>query len=86
MLAQIERIEVKPDTPARVVIDEKSGTIVVGAEVKLDPVAVAHGNLTVRVTETPQVSQPAPFSRGRTAVTPNTQIDVNDHADRKLQI
>ena len=86
LLAQVERIEVKPDTPARVVIDEKSGTIVVGADVKLDPVAVTHGNLTVRVTETPQVSQPGPFSRGRTAVTPNTQIDVNDHADRKLQI
>jgi len=86
LLAQVERIEVKPDTPARVVIDEKSGTIVVGADVKLDPVAVTHGNLTVRVTETPQVSQPAPFSGGRTAVTPNTQIDVNDHADRKLQI
>ena len=86
LLAQVERIEVKPDTPARVVIDEKSGTIVVGADVKLDPVAVTHGNLTVRVTETPQVNQPAPFSGGRTAVTPNTQIDVNDHADRKLQI
>jgi flagellar P-ring protein FlgI len=86
LMAQIERIEVKPDTPARVVIDEKSGTIVVGAEVKLDSVAVAHGNLTVRVTESPQVSQPGPFSRGRTAVTPNTQIDVNDHADRNLHI
>ncbi len=86
MLAQIERIEVRPDTPAKVVIDEKSGTIVVGAEVKLDSVAVAHGNLTVRVTETAQVSQPRPFSRGRTAVTPKTDIDVNDHADRNLQI
>jgi flagellar P-ring protein precursor FlgI len=86
LLAQVERIEVKPDTPARVVIDEKSGTIVVGADVKLDPVAVTHGNLTVRVTETPQVSQPGPFSRGQTVVTPKTQIDVNDHADRKLQI
>jgi flagellar P-ring protein FlgI len=86
LLAQIERIEVVPDTPARVVIDEKSGTIVVGAEVKLDPVAVAHGNLTVRVTESPQVSQPNAFSRGRTAVVPSTQIDVNDHADRNLQV
>jgi flagellar P-ring protein precursor FlgI len=86
LLAQIERIEVRPDTPARVVIDEKSGTIVVGAEVKLDSVAVAHGNLTVRVTETAQVSQPGAFSRGRTAVTPKTDIDVNDHTDRNLHI
>jgi flagellar P-ring protein precursor FlgI len=86
LLAQIEHIEVKPETPARIVIDEKSGTIVVGAEVKLDSVAVAHGNLTVRVTETPQVSQPGPLSRGRTVVTPKTQIDVNEHADRNLHI
>jgi flagellar P-ring protein precursor FlgI len=86
LLAQIERIEVKPDTPARVVIDEKSGTIVVGAEVKLDPVAITHGNLTVRVTETPQVSQPEPFSNGQTVVVPNTQIDVYDHSERQLRM
>jgi len=86
LLAQIEQLQVTPDTPARVVIDEKSGTIVVGAEVKLDPVAVTHGNLTVRVTESRNVSQPNSFSRGRTAVTPSTQIDVNDHSDQKLQI
>jgi len=86
LLAQIEQLQVTPDTPARVVIDEKSGTIVVGADVKLDPVAVTHGNLTVRVTETRNVSQPGAFSRGRTAVTPSTQIDVNDHSDQKLQI
>ena len=85
LLAQVERIEVKPDTPARVVIDEKSGTIVVGAEVKLDPVAVTHGNLTVRVTETPTVSQPGAFSRGQTKVLPGTQIDVNEHSERRLQ-
>lgn len=86
MLARVERIEVRPDTPAKVVIDEKSGTIVVGAEVKLDSVAVAHGNLTVRVTETAQVSQPRPFSRGRTAVTPKTDIDLNEHPERNLHI
>jgi flagellar P-ring protein precursor FlgI len=86
LLAAIERIEIKPDTPAKVVIDEKSGTIVVGAEVKLDAVAVAHGNLTVRVTESAQVSQPGPLSRGRTAVVPSTQVDVNEHAERNLHI
>jgi flagellar P-ring protein FlgI len=86
LLAQIERLQVKPDTPARVVIDEKSGTIVVGADVQLDPVAVTHGNLTVRVTETAQVSQPPPFSNGQTVVVPNTQVDVNDHVDRQLRV
>jgi flagellar P-ring protein precursor FlgI len=86
LLAELERIPVKPDTPARVVIDEKSGTIVVGADVKLDAVAVTHGNLTVRITETPQVSQPGPFSNGRTVVVPNTRIDVDEHTDRRLFI
>jgi flagellar P-ring protein precursor FlgI len=86
LLARIERLPVRPDVPARIVIDEKSGTIVVGADVKLDPVAVTHGNLTVRVTETPSVSQPPPFSGGQTVVVPNTQVDVNTHADRQLRI
>ena len=56
---------VQPDVPARVVIDERTGTIVIGRDVQISTVAVAHGNLTVRVTETPKVSQPLPFSRGR---------------------
>ena len=58
------------DVPARVVIDERTGTIVIGKDVQISTVAVAHGNLTVRVTETPKVSQPLPFSRGETVVTP----------------
>jgi flagellar P-ring protein precursor FlgI len=86
LLAQIEHIPIQPDQPARIVIDEKSGTIVVGADVKLDTVAVTHGNLTVRVTETPAVSQPNPFSNGQTVVVPNTNVDINDQADKHLQI
>jgi flagellar P-ring protein precursor FlgI len=86
LLAEIEHIPVQPDQPARIVIDEKSGTIVVGADVKLDTVAVTHGNLTVRVTETPTVSQPNPFSNGQTVVIPKTNVDVNDQADKHLQI
>jgi flagellar P-ring protein FlgI len=86
LLARIERIPVKPEVPARVVIDEKSGTIVVGADVKLDPVAVTHGNLVVRVTETPQVSQPLPFSNGTTVVVPNTQVEINDQSDQHLKV
>ena len=84
MLAEIELLPVQPDVAAKIVIDEKSGTIIVGADVKLDAVAITHGNLTVRVTETAEVSQPAPFSRGQTVVVPHTQIDVNDHHDRHL--
>ena len=86
LLAKIEHIQIKPDQAARIVIDEKSGTIVVGADVKLDTVAVTHGNLTVRVSENPQVSQPPAMSNGQTVVVPNTRIDVNEHADRQLQV
>ena len=60
MFADIGELEVQPDTPARVIIDERTGTIVIGARVRVSTVAVTHGNLTVRVSETPEVSQPNP--------------------------
>ncbi len=62
-LAMIENLRVEPDNPAIVIIDEASGTIVMGANVRISTVAIAQGNLTIRVTETPEVSQPEPFSR-----------------------
>ncbi len=67
-------------------IDEASGTIVMGANVRISTVAIAQGNLTIRVTETPEVSQPGPFSNGTTVVVPRTQIQVDDQHDRKLGI
>jgi flagellar P-ring protein precursor FlgI len=76
-MAEIGDLTVEPDTPARVVIDERTGTVVIGQDVQISTVAVTHGSLTVRVTETPQVSQPEPFSRGRTVVTPSTVVDAN---------
>ncbi|HEY4174977.1 MAG TPA: flagellar basal body P-ring protein FlgI [Rhodopila sp.] len=86
-LAQIENLRVEPDNPAIVVIDEASGTIVMGANVRISTVAIAQGNLTIRVTETPQVSQPGPLSRGGTTVTvPRTKIDIDDQHDKKLGI
>lgn len=75
-IAEVGELPVEADVPARVVIDERTGTIVIGKDVQISTVAVAHGNLTVRVTEMPRVSQPNPFSRGETVVTPDTQIDV----------
>src|SRR5262249_39353685 len=78
-----EQLQVDPDLPAKVVIDERSGVIVIGRDVRVSTVAVAQGNLTVTVAETPQVSQPAPFSRGRTVVVPRTRIGVQEDA-RKL--
>ncbi len=85
-LAALEDLRVVPDSPAVVVIEEASGTIVMGANVRISTVAIAQGNLTIRVTETPQVSQPAPLSTGTTAVVPRTQVQVDDQHDRKLGI
>jgi len=75
-VAEIGQLAVEPDSVARVVIDARTGTIVIGQDVQISTVAVTHGTLTVRVTETPNVSQPGPFSNGRTVVTPSTQIDA----------
>jgi flagellar P-ring protein FlgI len=85
-LAAIEDLHVEPDSRAVVVIEESSGTIVMGANVRISTVAIAQGNLTIRVTETPEVSQPAPFSNGTTQVVPRTQIQVDDQHDRKLGV
>jgi len=74
-MAEIGDLLVDPDIPARVVIDARSGTIVIGQDVRISTVAVTHGNLTVRVNETPIASQPAPFSQGKTVVLPRTEID-----------
>ena len=82
LLTEIEQLQVEPDLPARVVIDERSGVIVMGRDVRVSTVAVAQGNLTVTISETPQVSQPAPFSRGRTRVVPRTRIGVSEDGQK----
>ncbi len=85
-LAAIEDLRVEPDSPAIVVIDEASGTVVMGANVRISTVAIAQGNLTIRVTETPEVSQPGPLSSGTTTTVPRTQVQIDDQHDRKLGI
>jgi flagellar P-ring protein precursor FlgI len=86
-LAAVEDLRVVPDSAAVVVIEEASGTIVMGANVRVSTVAIAQGNLTIRVTETPEVSQPNPLSKGgTTVVVPRTQIQVDDQHDKKLGI
>ncbi len=85
-LSAIEQLRVTPDQIARVVIDEASGTIVMGANVRVSTVAIAQGNLTIRVTETPQVSQPNAFAGGETAVVPRTSIEVDDQRERRLGV
>ncbi|MCP1336842.1 flagellar basal body P-ring protein FlgI [Futiania mangrovi] len=86
LLARIESIAVRPDTRARVVVDQRSGTIVMGADVRISKVAVAQGNLTVEVRETPLVSQPNPFARGETVLVPRTDIQINDGGDARMAV
>ncbi len=78
LLASLENIEVSPDSPAKVVVDEKTGTVVLGRHVRISQTAVAHGNLQITVQETEQVSQPGPFSSGQTVVTPETEVNVRE--------
>jgi len=85
-VTEMEQIRVEPDQVARVIIDEASGTIVMGANVRVSTVAIAQGNLTIRITETPQVSQPNPLSNGETVVTPRTQVEVDDQRERRLGV
>jgi flagellar P-ring protein FlgI len=85
LLTDVEQLQVEPDQPAKIVIDERSGIIVMGNDVRVSTVAVAQGNLTVTITETAQVSQPAPFSRGQTTVVPRTRIGVQEDG-KKLAV
>jgi flagellar P-ring protein FlgI len=75
-MAEIGELMVEPDTMARVVLDARTGTVVIGQDVQISEVAVTHGTLSVRVTETPQVSQPNAFSNGQTTTAPRTSIDA----------
>ncbi|RUQ70854.1 flagellar basal body P-ring protein FlgI [Azospirillum doebereinerae] len=86
LITEIEQLRVTPDQVARVVVDEKSGVIVMGENVRISTVAIAQGNLTIRITETPQVSQPGPFSQGQTAVVPRTDIQVDDQSNNRLAV
>ncbi len=78
LIATIEAIEVEPDTVAKVVVDERTGTVVIGGDVRLRPAAIAHGGLSITIAETPEVSQPGPLATGDTAVVPRTEIDVSE--------
>jgi flagellar P-ring protein precursor FlgI len=87
LITNVEQLPIEPDQQARVVIDENTGVIVMGENVRISKVAVAQGNLTIRVTETPQVSQPSPFSStGVTVVVPRTDIEVQEDKNRKLAV
>jgi flagellar P-ring protein precursor FlgI len=79
----IENLEIKPDAQAKIVVDEKTGTVVIGENVKISTVAISHGNITIQIKEDQRVSQPLPFSQGgRTVVSPDTKMKVEEDKAR----
>ena len=85
-ISKIEDIDITPDTKARIVINERTGTVVIGENVKLSTVAVAHGNLSIIIKENPQVSQPQPLGAGTTIVTSKTNIKVKEEKAQLMLI
>jgi len=85
-VTSVEDLDVDPEAPAKVVIDEVSGVVVMGSDVRISTVAIAQGNLTITVTETPKVSQPAPFSQGQTTVVPQSTVKVDEQKGKKLMV
>ena len=77
-VTRIENLSVTPDVVSRVVVNERTGTVVIGENVRISKVAIAHGNLSIQIKESADVSQPMPFSQGQTVVTPNTNIAVKE--------
>ncbi len=85
-LSSLLSIEIQPETFAKIVVDERTGTIVMGSDVRISTVAVAHGNLTITITNNVEVSQPGAFSGGETVVTEQTQIDVNEEQKQLMVV
>jgi len=84
LLASIENLPIQVANPARIVIDEKSGTIVLGEDVTISKVAIAQGNISIKVTEYPVASQPNPFSDGETIVLPRSDIQITETGSRNI--
>jgi len=85
-LSDIGHLEVEPDGPARVVINERTGTIVAGENVTVEPVAIAHGTITVNIKSRPVISQPEPFSAGQTVQTKESEISVTQETARVIEL
>jgi flagellar P-ring protein precursor FlgI len=83
-ITTVEQLTVEVDTPAKVVVDEVNGVIVMGDNVRVSTVAIAQGNLTISISEQPAVSQPAPFSQGQTTVVPQSTVKVDEEKGKKL--
>jgi flagellar P-ring protein precursor FlgI len=86
LMASLEQINIEPDSTAKVILDERTGTVVMGQDVRISSVAIAHGNLSVTIKENSQVSQPAPFSQGQTVVTPQTSVKVKEDQKKLIMM
>ncbi len=85
-IASIESLDVTPDTVAKIIVNEKTGTVVIGKNVRISTVAVSHGNLSITVKEEWAVSQPAPLSKGETVVVPDTTVEVEEEKTKVLLV
>ncbi len=86
LVAELEQISVRPDNKARIILAERTGTVVMGDNVRIAPVAIAHGNLSVQIKERRDVSQPLPFARGETVVTEDTDITVTEERQKLMYL
>ena len=86
LMTKVEQLQILPDQLAKVVIDESSGIVVIGKDVKINRLAIAQGNLTIKITDVPFVSQPLPFSNGTTVTGVTSLVDINEDVDSKLSV
>jgi flagellar P-ring protein precursor FlgI len=86
LIARIQNLSIEVHNPAKVVVNERTGTVVMGGDVRLAPVSVIHGNLTIDVETVLAVSQPSPFSQGRTEVVPQTQLRATDAPAQSIEL
>ncbi|HDG98415.1 MAG TPA: flagellar basal body P-ring protein FlgI [Desulfobacterales bacterium] len=84
LVAKLEQLRVQPDSKAKIILDERTGTVVMGENVRISSVAIAHGNLSVQIKETKEVSQPPPFSQGQTVVTNNSEVNVTEEGKKLI--
>ena len=86
LIASLEQINIEPDLEAKIILSERTGTVIMGDKVMISPVAIAHGNLSVEIKEKKDVSQPAPFSEGDTVVTPDSEVNVSEEQNKLLVV
>ncbi len=85
-IANIESLEVIPDTVAKIVVNEKTGTVIIGENVKISSVAISHGNLSISIRESQEVSQPEPLSEGETVITPETNVTIEEEKSNVIVV